>query len=387
MSNEMKLLSILVQTGMQGRRNIPFMLVGYPGIGKTQIITQLCAEISERTKTPFPVEVFTAPQRMPEEIGGLPVPDYEKKEINCLPMRIGKSLLKAKRGLIFVDEYSSADQAMGGACMTMIQDGRLGDLALPHAVARGAAMNPPNCAANGRALTAPESNRFCWIPWKLELNDFVDYLLGGPGTTASSLILPEGWEEQHGQRSKGLVASYLRKHQAAFDVEQTMPKTHDANGPWASPRSWENTARLLAACMSVGADPASDLAYAAVSGCVGSAQATTFLGWFREMDLPDPEDMLKNPDEAQNLLPSRADKLQVALESAAIAGNQECSERETRWLAAWDVIAPSLKSRSDCAIYAAKILCRESKNVDVAVPKHAALIRDVLYKSGLLEKA
>ena len=36
--DEMRLLSILVQTGLHGGRNIPTMLVGYPGIGKTREI-------------------------------------------------------------------------------------------------------------------------------------------------------------------------------------------------------------------------------------------------------------------------------------------------------------------------------------------------------------
>lgn len=384
MSNEMKLLSILVQTGLQGNRNIPFMLVGAPGIGKTQIIQQMCQNLSKRIDTDFPVEVFTAPQRMPEEIGGIPVPDYEKKEINCLPMRIGKNLLESGKGVIFVDEYSSADQAMGGACMTMIQDGRLGDLQLPNAVARGAAMNPPNCAANGRPLTAPESNRFCWIDWKVDLNAFVDYMMGGPGLVADSVVLPERWEETHGLSCKGLVTSYLRRHQAAFDVEKTMPKAHDANGPWASPRSWENTARMLAACKSVGAGPDSDLAFLAVQGCVGHAQATSFLGWFRDMDLPDPEVMLNDPKNAQKLLPERADKLQAALESLAVSACQDHDEKEKRWVTGWEILGPSLDKRPDCALYAAKMLCREAKNFrNLEMPVMGKKIRKILKDAGL----
>lgn len=393
MSDEMKLLSILAQTGMhtytangkkiQGR-NVPGMLVGLPGIGKTQIIIGLGKNLARGLKGNFPVEVFCAPQRMPEEVGGIPVPFYELEEVKCLPMSIGKKLLKAGQGIIFIDEYSSANQAMGGACMTMIQDGRLGDLQLPHAVARIAAMNPPNCAANGRSLTAPESNRFCWINWKLSMNDWIDYMQGGPGTLTDGVILPPNWETDFGMKEKGLVISFLQRNQELFDVDKTMPKAHDCNQPWASPRSWENAARLLAAVEAVGERVDSDLAYLAVSGCIGAGAADSFLGWFREMDLPDPEVLLKDPKGAQKLLPDRPDKRQVALESVANAAIQDHKNITKRWEAAWKVLGPTLKSQPDNGLYAAKILASAIQKVPNAdTPAEAGIVRELLEKIGL----
>lgn len=399
MSDEMKLLSMLVQTGLYKKkdrhgkliqgRNIPGMLVGRPGIGKTQIVTALGEEIGKKLckkeGDKYPVEIFVAPQRMPEEVGGIPVPFYEQEEVKCLPMSIGKKLLAAGQGIFAVDEYSSASQAMGGACMTAIQDGRLGDLQMPSSVARLAMMNPADCAANGRLLTAPESNRFCWINWEVTLADWVDYMQGGRGTLSDGVILPETWELDFGMQATGTIVSYLNKHPAVFDVAKTMPKAHDASKPWTSPRSLENAARLLAACQSVGENPASDLASLALRGVLGEGQADSFLQWYVEMDLPDPEELLADWKSAITQLDGmRPDKLQVAMESLATTACIDHKSIEKRWETAWKIVGPTLQTAPDNALYAAKILANSLQKVPGAeTPKEAALVGLLLKKSGV----
>jgi len=394
MSTQMTLLSILVQTGLHQKkdrdgkliqgRNIPAMLQGYPGIGKTQILIALGKEMAKITRKPYPVEVFVCPARMPEEIGGIPVPFYEENEVRCLPMHIGKQLIKAEQGILFFDELSSASQAMGGAIMTTVQDGKLGDLQLPHSVARVAAMNPPEAAANGRLLTSPESNRFCWIDWKLEFTDWADFMRGGMGTVSKGIPLPEKWELDYGMWANGMIISYLQRNLARWDVEKTMPKATNASGPWASPRSWENAGRLFAACKSVGEGPDSDLAHLALRGVVGDGDADAFLKWFKDMDLPDPEELLADPASAQKKLPKRPDKLQVTLESVATAAIQDHKNIVKRWEAAWEVIGPTLATQLDNAMYAAKILSEALQKVPTAkTPKEALMIRDLFVKIGL----
>lgn len=393
MSNRMKLLSILAQTGLhkytvngeeRQSRNIPGVLVGYPGLGKTQVLSGLGEDLAEKLQRDFPAEVFCAPQHMPEEVGGIPVPFYEAEEVRCLPMRIGKDLLKAGAGLFVIDEYSSADQAMGSACMTLLQDGRLGDLTLPPAVARFAAMNPPECAANGRALTAPESNRFCWIQWRLSFNDWKNYMMGGPGTLSGGVLLPVNWETKFGMKNRGVITAFLQRHLDLFDVSKTMPKPHDCNRPWPSPRSWENTSRLLAACESLGESPMSDLADLAVRGCVGDGAADSFIGWYKDMDIPDPEKLLNNVADAQEHIPVRPDKRQVALESVATAACQDHQSIVARWENAWRIISPTLTSQPDNALYAAKILAMGVSKVPGAeFPPEVLIVKDLLQKIGL----
>ena len=327
MSTQTKLLSILVQTGFHGGRNIPVMLEGEPGIAKTQVIFALGDSIAKVIDKPFPVEVFVAPQRLPEDVGGLPVPDLENNQVRQLPLSTGKKLMSAGRGIFFVDEYSSANQAMGGACMTMIQDHRLGDNVLPQAVAMVAAMNPADCAANGRDLTPPESNRFCFIRWKLTFDDWADYMQGGEGATRDTVILPPNWEKDNGVKARSLIVSFLKRNSSLFDIKQTMPKSFDASKPWASPRSWENASRVIAACLATGHSTLSDVTHEGVRGCVGDGAANQFVTWVRKMDLPDPEEVLKNADKFK-FGKMRSDKVQAILEGVATVAQQDRKERK-----------------------------------------------------------
>jgi hypothetical protein len=141
--------------------------------------------------------------------------------------------------------------------------------------------------------------------------------------------------------------------------------------------------RLLAACDSVGEGPQSDLAYLAVKGTVGDGAADSFIGWFREMDLPDPEILLKDPVAAQEILKGmRPDKLQVALESVANAACQDHKNIDKRWTDAWAVIGPTIKTQPDNGLYAAKILSAAAmtKVKDVPVPPEVKLVRELLGK-------
>jgi hypothetical protein len=392
---EMVLLSICVQTGLEGGRPIPVMVEGLPGGGKTQVIIKLGKEIERLLPAgrKFPVAVFAAPQRMPEEIGGIPVPYKELDEVKCLPMKIGKDLLKAGAGILYIDEYSSASQAMGGACMTAIQDGRLGDLVLPNAVARVCAMNPSDCAVAGRPLTAPESNRFCWIKWgggDDMRNSWIDYMMGGPGVLANARVLPANWERDFSRRSAGMVTSFATRRPEFFDLERQTPKASKASEPWASFRSWENASRLLAAIMACGYSPTSELADLAVRGCVGNAAADCFHQWLVNAAIPDPEEILKDPKNYQKYLPKRDDQIIVAIESvcaAAVTPQDTQEAADKRYLDAWGIIDDMLNKDAAKVIWAAQILSRPIERFSHLVSKIAALgkLREFMKTAGLTQ--
>ena len=379
---EMQLLSICIQMGLYGKRGQPALVQGAPGTGKTQVISQV-AEALEiimnhgvKKDSPeyrkMPCEIIAVPQRMPEEFGGIPVPNKEEGTVDCLPMRVGKDLITAGRGIMVFDEYSSAPQATGSACMTIIQDGRLANVTLPHAVARVLLMNQASCAANGRLLTAPESNRMCWINWNPPLEAWQDYMRGGKGIVANCLLLPNDWEEQYGKSSKNLIVAFSRVYRDLFEGDKHVPKPQNASQAWPSLRSWENAARLLAAVQACGHNYTSDMASLAVKGCVGDGAEEAFMVWARELCLPNPEDGLKDPKAALPVYAGlREDQLGIALESLATAAciktpPMEKKEkrtakdvREERWLNAWEIIGVSLKSSSDQALWAAQTLAKE----------------------------
>ena len=389
------LLHTAIQTGWHnGGKNIPFAISGPPGIAKTAGIKQLAKKIEKKLETagpdfehmkgPFPAEIIVAPQRLPEDIGGLPIPMIEEKEVMSLPMHVARALKTAGQGIFVIDEFTSASQAMGGACMTLVQDHLLGDIVLPEQVAMGACMNPPDHATNGRPLTAAESNRFLRIDWSLSFADWKDYQMGGEGVVSNPVLLPKDWEKTHRRQAFSFLCSYLSKNPAQFDAEKNLPQAQKAHDPWASPRSWENAGRMMAALMSLGYKPVSDVVNAALGGLVGEGSADAFTGWLTKLDLPDPEEVLAAKlDIAIKMLPERGDKLQVALEAVCnVAQQQEHENHKGRWEKAWKILGPVVQKQPDCALAAAKILA-EPQPAGTKIPKEARLVYAVMKKAGI----
>ena len=387
-ANQTKLLSMLMQMGMEksglkdknGKskaKALPALLVGDPGIAKTDIVQHIGRSLQKALNVKFPVEIYACPQLNAEDLAGLPVPDRETKTTELYPLRIGKSLMEAKAGVAFLDEYSSAQPAVGAAALTFIQNGRIGETQLSEAVARVLAMNPAEIAAAGRELTAPESNRVCWIDWDLEPVDWIDYMRGGAGAAKDIVVLPNDWELNFFGKASALVTGFIGKMPGSLLV---VPDAANASQAWRSPRSWENCTRILAACYSLGYDTGTNLTVNAIQGCIGSTGATEFLTWVTEMDLPDPEFLLANPDTE---LPTRADRLMVTMDSVVLAATAERPDRATRVQAAAHIIETVFAKNSGVALPALQMLMIRCPDRNEKPKFNTNAVLDALKRVGL----
>lgn len=378
------LVSICMQMGLQGGERVVFMLVGEPGIAKTKGVEAIARRLNEALGKPFACEIWSGPQIQAEDAAGLPVPDLKNMVTHLLPLRIGKDVTDAGAGVLCIDEFGSLQPSQEAAFLNLLQGGRLGEKVLPNEVAMGGMMNPEDAgAAAGRALSAAAANRLVWVPWTLDPHAWYDYMLGGKGLSTEVKVLPKDWESNYLHVASSLIVSYMRKNPGQL---QQMPPEHDASKAWPSPRSWETAARLLAAVMSTGESEKSDLANLAVSGCVGAA-AEPFMQWLIHLELPDPEEVLKNPKNASKLLPEREDHLSVSLEAVAVAACQERDDRRQRWETAWEIIVPIFVAKHDVGMDAAKTLAKimhipELKGAKR--PPEARKVFDILKESGLM---
>lgn len=383
-----ELASIAMQVSFQGGRPQPTLIVGVPGTGKTQFIEGLSNELEKmlrqrgklREDESFETLTFTIPQTSPDGLEGMGCPNKDMNELNYLPRAALRRVNAAKFGLVFGDELSSGSDETGASFMAFAQDGRAGDLTVHNRVCRIFAMNPAECAAAGRELTPPEANRFLFIKdWTIPVDDFIDYLRGGPGMLSHVRVLPDGWEADYGSRTKSMLASFLDTHRHMInelDVSNSLFTTatkaksidpSDARGAWTSQRSLINGFRMLAACMSLGESMDSQLCRLALEGCVGKNFSDEFFSWVESVDLPDPEVFLKDPAGTANLLPERSDRRKLVLEQIATAAirksfsdltdQNETNDRvAARWEAAWNVIGPAFEKRRDDAYGACVIL-------------------------------
>lgn len=315
---------------------IPALLVGGPGLAKTEIINKISSELAKKLNMEFPCETIACPQVQPETIGGLPVPNHDHKYTELFILNAGKKLARTGQGCLFFDEFSSGSDPVAAASLTAIQSGQLGDFVMPAAIARIAAMNEPEKAVQGRQLMAPESNRFCWIFWTLEFDDWADYVQGGPGALKDVVVLPNNWEADFYDEAVGIVLRFLKsfptKH---FNKE---PEPSKASVAWPSPRSWLNAIRLVAACLSLGEKYTSTLIQDAVQGCVGEAAASEFNSWINNLDLPDPEEVLRQGVNFKFNPNYRDDQLAAALESVAHVATRNHPSRGERSRTAADIV-------------------------------------------------
>jgi hypothetical protein len=136
-------------------------------------------------------------------------------------------------------------------------------------------------------------------------------------------------------------------------------------------------ARLLAACDAAGAsDEARTLL---VLGAVGDGAGIEFLSWLANMDLPNPEDVLADPDGFE--LPERSDRafaVLTAVATVAVARGDAAS-----WTAAWRVVARVADGAPDVAALAARTLAG-ARPAGAELPSGLLQIAPVLRSAGLM---
>lgn len=138
-------------------------------------------------------------------------------------------------------------------------------------------------------------------------------------------------------------------------------------------------ARLLAAIETVRAEE--DVVASLTAGCVGEGACLEFLAWCRDLDLPDPEEVLANPSHLR--LPDRGDQAFAILTAITTAAIGRLTEE--RWSAAWCVLAHAAKQgKKDIAAVAAKKLAAARKP-ELPLPlKELREFGPLLQKGGLM---
>ena len=351
--------------GVAVAARVPVLLWGAPGTGKTATIRAVADTIG------WPCETVIASIREPSDFAGLPI--VVGGEVRFAPPAWARRLAEAGRGLLFLDELSTAPPAVQAALLRVVLERVVGDLALPDEVAIVAAANPPEQAADGWDLSAPLANRLCHLAWEVDPRVVADGLATGFAAPVVP-VLPSGWEASQ-RVALALVGAFLHVRPV---LASAPPSDATAAGRgWPSPRTWEMVARLWAACAA--ANSSDDVRAALVAGAVGDGAAAEFLAWVIEMDLPDPEAVLSDPESF--VVPRRGDRAYAAV--TAVAAVVAADPKPDRWVAGWRVLAVAAKSAPDVAAIAARMLAR-CRPDGVPLPAEIRQFAPILRDAGLL---
>ncbi|KIF71115.1 ATPase AAA [Streptomyces sp. AcH 505] len=311
--------------------DLPVLLWGEPGIGKTAALTQLAAALD------LPLTTVIASVHEPSDFSGLPVvgDDPAEQGVPMAPPDWAVRLVRAGRGLLFLDELSTAPPAVQAALLRLVLERRVGALRLPPGVRIVAAANPRSSAADGWELSPPLANRFVHLQWAHD-QDVVVRGLGGTWPRATLPRLDPGRLSESVAVARRAVCGLLAARPA---LVHRLPTTETRRGgPWPSPRSWEMTLCLIA--FATAADASRDALALLVRGTVGDGAGLELMAGLDRMDLPDPETLLADPLAVP--LPERGDLRQAVLDGVVAAVRKRPDK--VRWDAAWALLVRALET-------------------------------------------
>ncbi|MCP3849756.1 MAG: AAA domain-containing protein [Gammaproteobacteria bacterium] len=238
--------------GAQTGHHTPVMIWGPPGIGKSQLVSQV-ADKHERTLIDIRLS-----QMEPSDLRGIPFKDNDKVEW-AVPSMLPDAEKHGKEGILFLDEITSAPPSVSAAAYQLILDRRLGDYKIPDGWAIFAAGNRQGDRGVTYSMPAPLANRFSHYEIDVNLDDWV------------------AWAYQTGIDER--IIAFLRfRPDLLFDFD---PSHNPVAFP--SPRTWEFVHRALIKFMD---HP--ELFVGALQSCVGPAAGIELNAFIANLDqMPD----------------------------------------------------------------------------------------------------
>jgi len=215
----------------------PVMLWGPPGVGKSQLVAQAAVRHAA------PVVDVRLAQMEPTDLRGIPFRDG-RNVVWSVPALLPDVGRHGARGILFLDEITSAPPTVTAAAYQLILDRRLGEYRVPDGWAIVAAGNRQGDRGLVYQMPAPLANRFTHFDVEPDLEDWI------------------AWAHEHAIDER-LIAFLRFRPDLLFDFDAAR-----ASHAFPSPRSWEFAHRALEKFR-----PDSDLLEEALKGCVGTAAA------------------------------------------------------------------------------------------------------------------
>jgi MoxR-like ATPase len=351
--------------------NLPVLLWGEPGIGKSARIEQLAAGLG------VPLETVIASVHEPSDFAGLPVigEDPAGTGVTMAPPDWAVRLVAAGHGIVFFDELSSAPPAVQAALLRVVLERRVGHLTLPRRVRVIAAANPPSSAADGWHLSPPLANRFVHLNTTHDPRTVARGMSGVWPVAPVPLVDPAKAPEAI-RRAREVISGFLV---ARPGLVHNLPRDAQGRGrAWPSPRTWEMALRLLATGLAASASQ--EAVATALAGAVGEGAGIELVSYLGHFDLPDPERALADPDSVA--LPERGDRL-LSFLTAVVAAVRADGTRQ-RWEACWAVLVKAAAAgMPDVAARAASDLVA-MRDADWPIPDGVDAFLEMLQLSGAL---
>lgn len=286
-----------------GKANVPAMLVGAPGIGKTAILEKFAESIGYDLN----IQLLSAQDNT--DVTGLPA-RVQQDNIFTTDYATPKyqlDIINKPKTLLFLDEMNNGMPSVQSAWLTILQSRRFPNgMKMNNDTWIVGAMNPREQSADGWDLSLATTNRICFIPFEVPFSYWKSFMIE---TQEDLTFMTDNLSEEDIHRSelnwklniiKFLESSEGKLYEQHFPQVDADPVVYGAvtlseqeifKMAWSSRRSWYNAAKVLSY---LGNDKIA--INIALNGLVGYAAATEFLDFIEsESKLPSPIDILDNP--------------------------------------------------------------------------------------------
>src|SRR4051812_32982685 len=235
-----------------GDAHTPVMIWGAPGVGKSRIVS----EVAERHGVPL-IDIRLS-QMEPTDLRGIPFRNGARVEWS-VPALLPEASRHGERGILFLDEITSAPPTVTAAAYQLILDRRLGEYRVPQGWAIFAAGNRYGDRGVTYLMPSPLANRFTHYELDVHLDDWV------------------AWAHRAGIDER--VIAFLRfRPDLLFELDASRNPV-----AFPSPRSWEYAHRALKKF-----EDAPELLLHALQACVGAAAGVELKAFVDHMaELPD----------------------------------------------------------------------------------------------------
>jgi len=244
---------------------VPLHIWGACGVGKSQIVSHVANDLD------YDFLDVRAVQLDPVDLRGLP--RIAEDQTEWVPP---KFLPTSGKGILFLDELTSAPQMTQAGCYQLVLDRKLGEYLLPEGWVVIAAGNPASERGVHFAMPRPLRNRFVHLDLEPDLDDWSKWAL-------KAQVRPE-------------IIAFLRFKP---DLLHTVDATPDSNA-WPTPRSWEMASHVLSGIArrqkTQLLSGTSEFEAQLLDGTVGPAAASEFIAFLRLFrQLPSIDEILLNP--------------------------------------------------------------------------------------------
>ena len=288
------------------------LLWGPPGVGKTQIITNLAKKMGLLFRQIIlshcaDNEIHGQPVIKPEKVylGDKAMTAVEQAPPAYVIEAINAKANGYKGALLFFDELTTMPPSSAGPALAIFDTPRrIGGLELPDHVCVAAAANPSLWAAGGWDLTLPSVRRFNHIKFMPDVtswaSDFPGYWNNPPKWEYFDKVIPEeAWAP-----NRALVAAFVQTHPDAFmnipaaAAHRTGCSVNPDNntfecGGVSNPATLEAVSRALTLAELYGDDK--DALLEDLKGYIGVPTATLFAVWRENLNVPKPQEVLNDP--------------------------------------------------------------------------------------------